>query len=89
MCTRAQGLFAHATAPGAPTVDVTPAKPARYKHICASDPENVCTLLAASPTQLACRLSTTPAAPIKTDSAVALGAFCRPLRQCLTTLSRA
>ena len=49
VCTRAQGLFAHATTPGAPTIAVTQAKMARCKHICASDPENVCTLLAASP----------------------------------------
>ena len=55
MCTRAQGLFAHATTPDAPTIVVTHAKAALYKHICASDPENVCTLLAASPTQSACQ----------------------------------
>ena len=60
MCTRAQGLFAHATTPGAPTIVVKQAKPERHKHICASGLENVCTLLAASPTQLACWLSTLP-----------------------------
>ncbi len=32
------------------TIAVTQAKPARYKNICASDPEKVCTLLAAVPT---------------------------------------
>ena len=46
MCTRAQGLFAHATTPGSPTISVAQAKVVRYKHICASEPENVCTLLA-------------------------------------------
>ena len=53
MCTRAQGLFAHATTPGVPTIIVTQTKAARYKNICASEPENVCTLLAASPTKSA------------------------------------
>ena len=47
MGTRAQGLFAHATTLGAPAIVVTQAHVARYKNICASDPENVCTLLAA------------------------------------------
>ena len=51
MCIRAQGQFAHATTPGAPAIAVAQAKAARYKHICASEPENVCTLLAASPTK--------------------------------------
>ncbi len=54
MFTRAQGLFAHAATPGAPTIIVTQAKAARYKNICASGPENVCTLLAASPTKSTC-----------------------------------
>ena len=54
VCTRAQGLFAHATTLGVLTIVVTPARAARYKHICASDPENVCTLLAASLTKSAC-----------------------------------
>ena len=54
MCTRAQGLFAHATTSGAPTIAVAQARAARYKYICASDPENVCTLLGASPTNSAC-----------------------------------
>ena len=58
VCTRAQGQFAHATTPGAPTIVVAQAKVARYKHICASEPENVCTLLAASPTKSASRHST-------------------------------
>ncbi len=58
VCTRAQGLFAHATAPGLPTIAVTQAKPEGYKYICASDPKNVCTLLAAVPTRPASRLST-------------------------------
>ena len=55
VCTRAQGLFAHATTPGAPTIVVAQAKAARYKNICASGPENVCALLAASSTKPACR----------------------------------
>ena len=38
MCTRAQGLFAHATTLSAPTNAVMQAKAARYKHICASGP---------------------------------------------------
>ena len=54
MGTRAQGQFAHATAPGSPTIVVAPAKAVRSKHICASEPENVCMLLAASPTKPAC-----------------------------------
>ena len=42
VCTWAQGLFAHATAPGTSTVEVAPAKAAGYKHICASEsPERV------------------------------------------------
>ena len=53
-CTRAQGQFAHATTLGAPTIVVTQAKQALYKNICASEPENVCTLLAASPAKAAC-----------------------------------
>ena len=57
MCTRAQGLFAHATTLGVPAIAVTQAKRERYKHIRASGPENVCTLLAASPTKPACRYS--------------------------------
>ena len=40
---------------GVPTIAVTQAKSASYKHICASDPENVCTLLTASPANSACR----------------------------------
>ena len=52
MGTRAQGLFAHATTPGAATIAVTQAIASRYKHICASDPENVCTLLDATPAKL-------------------------------------
>ena len=47
----AQGLFAHATTPRAATIAVALAKAARYKNICASGLENVCTLLATSPTQ--------------------------------------
>ena len=54
MCTRAQGQFAHAATPGAPTIAVAQAKAVRYKNACASEPENVCTLLAASPTKSAC-----------------------------------
>ena len=38
MCTRAHGLFAHATTPGASTTVVTQAKRERYKNICASGP---------------------------------------------------
>ncbi len=53
MCTRAQGLFAHSSTPGAPTTVVTQAKRERYKHICASGPENVCMLLTASPSKSA------------------------------------
>ena len=49
--TRAQGQFAQATTPGVPTVAVAQAITACYKHICASEPENVCTLLADSPTK--------------------------------------
>ncbi len=54
VCIRAQGLFAHAAARGVPTIAVTQAKAAHYKNICASEPENVCTLLAAVPATLAC-----------------------------------
>ena len=60
VCTRAQDLVAHATTPGAPTIVVTQAIAARHKHICASGPKNVCTLLTASITQLACWLATLP-----------------------------
>ena len=52
--TRAQGLFAHATTPGAATIAVTQAQVVRYKNICASEPENGCTLLAAPPTKSEC-----------------------------------
>ena len=38
---------------GAPTILVAPATAERYKHICASEPQNVCALLAASPTKRA------------------------------------
>ena len=55
MCTRVQGQFAHATTPGAPAIAVAPAKAARYKNSCASEPENVYTLPADSPTKPVCR----------------------------------
>ena len=42
---------------GSPTIVVAQAIDARYKHICASEPENVCTLLAASPTKRARKYS--------------------------------
>ena len=58
MGTRAQGQFAHATAPGSPTIVVAQAKAARYNHICASEPENVNTLLTAPHTKSACWHST-------------------------------
>ena len=45
---------------GCATTVVTQAKAARYKHICASEPENVCTLLAAAPTTPACWQSGPP-----------------------------
>ena len=54
VCTRAQGLFAHATTRGEPAIVVTQTKLTRYKNICASEPENVCTLLAASLIKRAC-----------------------------------
>ena len=38
VCTRVQGLFAHATTPGAPTIGVTQAKRERHKHNCTSGP---------------------------------------------------
>jgi hypothetical protein len=37
VCTRARGLFAHATTPGAPAILVTQANLAGYKNICASN----------------------------------------------------
>ena len=55
VCTRAQGQVAHAATSGAQTIVVAPAKAVRYKNICASEPENVYTLLAASPTKPVCR----------------------------------
>ena len=52
MCTRTQGQFAHAATLGALTIVVTQAQRVRYNYICASEPETVCTLLAASPSKL-------------------------------------
>jgi hypothetical protein len=70
VCTRAQGLFAHATTPGAPTIVVTQAKVVRYKHICASEPERTCARCSPSrpPSSSVCVQPKSPAFPACTSA---------------------